>query len=394
MPPRFHSLRFSPSKGEVWGNCALSTLLNQSDGVENEFMRRGTQAHAIGEALIREKLKLTDFDGEAKSVEQVKKECDLLDAEMEEIAEGYSEAFISKFDYEKSRSFNTPLVYLEQYVTTDFEKDGSSGGTLDGAIYSDADGGTLVIIDLKTGRTPVYAFDKAANHMSFQLAIYAAYFYENVLKGIYPVKNVELVIYQPLIKNTNSYTCTLEELLEFREKVILPAVAKANEEKLEAVVGSHCSKCNGRATCAALAKQAEAVQTDKEINQLSDEEIGDLLPRMFLLKKYVEDFIENATSRAKDGTKFPGYKLVISKVSRKIADEDKVAEILKAEGIDPYGPGKLITITEITKKLGKKRTKELISPYLTTQESGLVLVENQDPREEANISKGEENHED
>lgn len=394
MPPKKHSPKFAPSKGDIWGSCALSTLLNQSDGVETEVMRRGTQIHSIGEALIRERLKLTDFDGETKSVEQVKKECDLLDAEMAETAEGYADFFVKKYDYEKSRSFNLPLVYLEQYVSTDFEGKDSSGGTLDAAIYSDADGGTLIIIDLKTGRTPIYSFNKTKGRMNVQLGIYGNYFYENVLKGVYPVKRVELVIYQPLIKNTNSYECSIEELLEFKEKVILPAVEKAHAEVLEANAGSHCVYCNGRFSCAAFLKEAESVDTSKEVKELSDEEIGKLLPKMFILKKYAEDFIEYATEKAKQGSKFANYKLVVSKATRKITDEAKVAEILKAEGIDPYAPGKLLTLTEITKKLGKKRTNELISPYITIQESGLVLVENQDPREEATICKGEENHED
>ena len=79
-----------------------------------------------------------------------------------------------------------------------------------------------------------------------------------------------------------------------------------------------------------------------------------------------------------------------SKVSRKISDEEKVKEILEKCGVNPTSPGKLLGITEIQKKLGKEKFKELISPYVVLQESALILVPESDPREEVVISNKEE----
>ena len=79
-----------------------------------------------------------------------------------------------------------------------------------------------------------------------------------------------------------------------------------------------------------------------------------------------------------------------SKVSRKISDEEKVKEILEKEGINPISPGKLLGITEIQKKLGKEKFKELISPYIVLQESSLILVPESDPRQEAIIESNKE----
>ena len=112
--------------------------------------------------------------------------------------------------------------------------------------------------------------------------------------------------------------------------------------------------------------------------------------------KYAEDLKDYAVEKAKSGHKWKGLKLVPSKVSRKISDESKVKEILENCGINPTSPGKLLGITEIQKKLGKEKFKELISPYIVLQESSLILVPNQDPREEVNVNQiqEEQNNED
>ena len=138
------------------------------------------------------------------------------------------------------------------------------------------------------------------------------------------------------------------------------------------------------------------IDTKVDVTKISDEQLELLLPKLEELKRYADDVMAYAVKRAKEGYKFKSYKLVYSKVTRKISDEIKVAEIVKAEGIDPYGPGKLLGITELTKKLGKNRFNELISPFITKQESSLILVPNQDPREEVNVNQiqEEQNNED
>ena len=63
---------------------------------------------------------------------------------------------------------------------------------------------------------------------------------------------------------------------------------------------------------------------------------------------------------------------------------------MENNGISPLNPGKLLGITEITKKLGKEKFKELISPYVELVESSLILVPESDPRNEAVINKPQE----
>ena len=49
-------------------------------------------------------------------------------------------------------------------------------GTLDCGIISTTNGGTLTVIDLKTGRIPVNTFDEETGLFNSQLGIYALYF--------------------------------------------------------------------------------------------------------------------------------------------------------------------------------------------------------------------------
>ena len=394
MPPAIHSKKYSPSKSSIWTRCALSTLLNQGDEVQGEAAIFGTQCHELGQRKIEKALNITNYDEEVKDIEEVKKSLDHYDDDMESISESYADTAVKLFDYYKSVSFDKPLLFIEQYINTDFDE--SSGGTLDLGLYSDADGGTLVVVDLKTGRKPVYAKDLERGGPNSQLGIYALYFYESIIKGLYPVKNVRLIIHQPLIGNNNEFTLSLEDLLKFKEEVLIPAVLKTKVSDLEAKAGAHCEYCVGRHVCKTYHETNLEIgeQISKPIENFTLDEIEAIIPKLDSFAKYVEDLKEYVIKKAQEGHKFKGYKLVPSKVTRKIINEEKVKEILENNGISPLNPGKLLGITEITKKLGKEKFKELISPYVELVESSLILVPESDPRKEAVINKVQEENQD
>ena len=390
MPPVTHSKKYSPSKSSIWTRCALSTLLNQGDETYGDAAIFGTQCHELGQRLIEKALNITNYDEESKDIEEVKKSLDHYDEDMESIVNSYADSAVKLFDYYKSISFDKPLLYLEQFITTDFDE--KSGGTLDLGLYSDADGGTIVVEDLKTGRKPVYAKDLERGGPNSQLAIYALYFYESIIKGLYPVKNIRLIIHQPLIGNNNEFSLTLDELLKFKEEILVPAVLKTKVSNLEAKAGAHCEYCAGRHVCRTYNETNQEIgeEISKPVEEFSVEELESVLPKLDSFIKYAEDLKEYCIKLAQEGHKFKGYKLVHSKVTRKITDEEKVKEILENNGISPLNPGKLLGITEITKKLGKEKFKELISPYVELIESSLILVPESDPRKEAVINKQED----
>ena len=386
--PQIHSSDFPASKAASWLNCGLFSKVNK-DAVfeETEVARYGTQTHALGCAEIKKRMNLKDYDEDDVLIEELIKTLDLYDENMKSLAENYAQTVISVFESQKKVATEEPIIVLEQLLEMDFSE--GAKGTLDCGIYSDANGGTVTIIDLKTGRSPVMAFDRETNTPNAQLSLYALYFVK-AYKDIYPIKNVRLLIVQPVINNTNDYEMNVDDLFKFETDVLLPAVKRAKADNPEANPGKQCKYCAFACKCK---KRMEAtlgvIDNSKEASELSDDEILSLLPKLDEIGDYIASVKTYATKKAQEGYKWPGFKLVRSKVTRKISNEEQVAKILKENGIEPYGSASLLGITELTRKLGKAKFNELIGPFITIQEGSLVLVSNSDIREEVTIEHKE-----
>ena len=173
----------------------------------------------------------------------------------------------------------------------------------------------------------------------------------------------------------------------------MPAVNKINELSDEAKPGDYCRYCPINARCSKRAEILKVVELKKDKTLLSNEEIETILPKLDEIIDYVTDLKDYCLKKAISGHKWSGYKLVVSKVSRKISDEKAVIKICEQEGVDPYANKKLAGITELTKRLGKDKFKEKINPYITIQEGSYVLVPNSDSREEINVNTEEKNNE-
>lgn len=385
--PTTHSRKYSPSKSNIWLNCPLSTLLSDGSGDEiSPQAEFGTQTHELGLALINKSLNLFDYDSETRIIEDLIKDLDMYSPEMKEIADGYADFVVKTFEFERNRTEDEPLIVIEQLLKMDFDEDAK--GTLDCGIISSMNGGTLTVIDLKTGRVPVYAFDKETEHFNSQLGIYALYFYK-AYKDLYPIKKVRLVIYQPVISNTNEYEMDIEDLLVFETMVLIPAVARTKEEILEANPGKHCRYCSARAVCTKRAEASLEVtnQMNKAIHLLTDKEIEEILPKLDDFIRYAEDLKQHAYKKAMKGHKWNGFKLVHTKSTRKITNEKAVIEACKNVGVDPFVASKLAGITELTKRLGKNMFNSLIGPHISMQVGSTTLVPNEDPRDEVEIIK-------
>jgi len=383
--PTIHSRKYSPSKSSTWLNCALSTLFNDGTSQESSPQAEfGTQCHELGAALISKSLNLIDYDSEVKPIDELIKELDMYSDDMQEIADGYADFVINTIEFEKKRSDIEPLVVIEQHLDMNFDED--AGGTLDCGIISSVDGGTLTVIDLKTGRTPVQAFDSSTGMFNSQLGIYALYFYK-AYKDLYPVKKVRLVIYQPVISNTNDYEMSIDELLQFESDILIPAVGRTKKNNPEATPGKYCRYCAGKAICAKRAEtnMENIQQTTKPIATLTDAEIEALLPKLDDMIQFAEDMKEFALKKAINGHKWSNFKLVHSKGSRKITNEEAVIKACEEVKIDPYAPKKVAGITELTKRIGKDKISSLIGAFITMQAGSIVLVPKTDPREEATI---------
>ncbi|HPX33220.1 MAG TPA: DUF2800 domain-containing protein [Erysipelotrichaceae bacterium] len=383
MPPKTHSV-LAPSSKE-WTHCGFSAkFLATKEDETNEMSEFGSECHELAEHYIRRSLKLEDYEsGESTSIEDVIKGFKHYSDEMEELANGYANYVISTVDFETKRTGKKPIVLIEQQLDMDYAPD--THGTLDCGIIA---GDTLTIIDNKTGYIKVDSFDETLKEVNSQLAIYGLYTYK-CFKDLYPIKNIRLVIYQKRINNISDYTLTADELVKWEQEFLIPATKEALSENPKAVVGSHCKYCPGRNVCAKRKQETlKGIDETKTVDLLSDDEIELLLPRLDSLIAYAEDIKAYALKKATEqGKKWKGYKLVESITKRKISDEDTVSKILVDAGFDPYAPKKLMTISELQKKVGKDKFEELVGSYVTKPKGQPVLAPESDAREEIKINK-------
>lgn len=385
ISPSKHSKKYSPSKSATWINCPLSTVLNTSSGESNPQAEFGTQTHELSAALISKSLNIVDYEHGQKPIEELVKELSMYSDDMQEIAERYADYVVGTVLIEKNRSDREPLVVVETHLDMPFDAD--AGGTLDFGMISSYKGGTLTVIDLKTGRLAVSAGNIETGEFNTQLGIYALYLYK-AYKDVFDVKNVRLVVYQPVIANTNDYEMSIDDLLRFETEVLLPAVERTKVENPIAKSGSYCKYCAGKAVCRERMESNMNIIKDTKTppNTLSDAEIERVLPYLDDLISYAEDVKEFCLKRAVKGHRWSGFKLVHGKAVRKIMNEDAVIRICTEEGIDPYASRKLAGVTELAKRMGKERFNELIGGYISRQEGFIQLVPKNDTREEVIIN--------
>ena len=95
-------------------------------------------------------------------------------------------------------------------------------------------------------------------------------------------------------------------------------------------------------------------EMNKSIHLLTDKEIEDILPKLDDFIRYAQDVKEHALKKAMNGHSWSNFKLVHSRGTRKIVNEEAVIKICKEAGIDPF-ESKLAGITELKKRIGKTK---------------------------------------
>ena len=104
------------------------------------------------------------------------------------------------------------------------------------------------------------------------------------------------------------------------------------------------------------------------------------------IKSYISDVEAFALAEALKGKKWKGLKLVAGRSTRKITDEEKAIELLKAGGYtDVYKPQELKTLTALEKLVGKKNLAELLKGVIEKPEGKPTLVPQSDRRKEITV---------
>jgi hypothetical protein len=360
--------KLSASGSKRWLTCTPSAQLEtQFPDTTSAFAEEGTWAHEYSELLLTDYLFKMDIKLFTRRLDTVMSET-FATAENYEAVESYVSFVQGRIKQARERD-KSSVVMLEQRL--DFSEWVPEGfGTGDVVIVSE---GTLEVIDLKFGKgVQVDAKDNS------QLRLYALGAW-NEYEMLFDIENVRMTIVQPRLNHISTDEMKLTDLVEWADNYVKPRADMAMNGEGEYVPGAHCRFCRARAK--------EAIEADfKEPDLLSDDEIAELLKKVDEIEKWAKDIQEYARSKAEQGTKFTGWKLVEGRSVRKYSNPEEVAQRLFAEG---YGESDLYErelkgITALEKSLGKKRFNELVADLIVKPAGKPSLVPEDDKRQEYN----------
>jgi hypothetical protein len=355
-----------PSAASRWIACPASVKLSVGIPQEpaGEAAQIGTAIHALAELCFKAKSSPADYVG--KEVEGV-----LMTATNAEYAQLHLDEIKRVHD-------ELGHVRVEQYVTVLDSDSFKLGGTADVVGMGK---GKLIVSDLKTGKGWVDAD-------SDQLKIYALGAIRSASKnGIPPPQSIELRIVQPHHGDVRSHSMTYEELWNWYQNTLRPAVLKATVFDEEPNPSEKaCQYCPAKVVCpaqqqgfAVMAAQPDLTTLDKEQIQavmvsLSVEQIADLLERAPVVEKFIDAVRDHAVQRIRHGESIHGWQMVPKRATRKWTNEETALQALTDAGLDK---SKLVLTEMVTpavaeKLLGKDK-KSMVDDLTTKESSGLTL---------------------
>lgn len=371
MPPNKHAI-LSASSAHRWLHCPPSALLATGhEDAPSEAALQGTAAHALAEHKLRRVLK-----------QQSKRPIsEYEDDEMDTYTDDYVEFVLEQYTKAQETSVDA-LIYIEQRL--DFSPLVPGGfGTGDCLIIAD---GTLQVIDLKYGLGVLV--EAEANPQLMLYALGALHLFD----ALYDISEVTVTIFQPRRENVSTWTIPVTELQAWAQTVLKPAAELAASGGGEFAAGVWCQFCPIAATCRARA-EANMELAKHEFAPpatLTTDEIADVLARIPELTKWAGDVQDYALSKALEGERYAGFKLVAGRSIRKYTSEEAVAEAAKQAGYRDIYRQQLLTITAMEKLMGKKAFAEILGDLVVKPEGKPTLVPVSDKRPELSVSTAAE----
>lgn len=382
MPPSKHSL-LGASKAAQWLGCPPSVMWEQEfpEPPSSEAAEEGTLAHAIAEEHLRRIMA-----GKKVATSKKLKEDPLYRPVMEEHVAIYTDYIMEELTAAKAVTPDALLVIEDRVDFSRFVPDGF--GTADCVLIAD---GHLQVFDFKYGKgVPVEAYNNP------QLRLYgvgALLAYEM----LYSIDRVTMHIIQPRLDSITSETLTAQELMEWAEKQVAPKAELAAKGEGEHTPGEHCRWCRCKNICRAYAQEQlriaklrfdEPEHIERNPNELSPEEIAEILSGVDSLTRWAKSIKEYALDQAVNyGETFPGYKIVLGRSNRVIADEGAALEALDAAGFTPDRVMKLKGLGDLEDIVGARKLTELLGDLIIKPAGKPVLAPESDKRPAYNTAK-------
>lgn len=342
-----------PSASERWLTCTASlgasrrfletlTVNQQREfSVASEAARQGTTAHRVGEVKalsLLGKMEQSAVDAELMELSILPLDGEEYTDEMEDYTNQYVDLIKQLHDEDREVLIETrvsaavPLSGLWEDEVYEIV------GSADAIALPTKKHKSLVVADLKYGN----GIDVEVEENS-QARIYALGALDLLTDDdgdlTVPVKTVEYYIVQPRLSGIKQWSESLDDLLDWRDDVLSPALTKALYGVDEAGATYEpspvaCQFCQARGTCSALAEAqmdraaelfdvivetefAEGSGAIPETGSLSNERIGALLAQADGLVKLRDSLKEEVSRRLYRGAEIPGYQLVCYTPPRK-----------------------------------------------------------------------------
>ena len=188
---------------------------------------------------------------------------------------------------------------------------------------------------------------------------------------------IELIIVQPPF--IRRWVTTFDTLDAF-ERDLVRAVKLAQRADAPIESGDHCRWCAAKPICPVVTGEIARAQRFA-LNNLSSDQIGELLQKADLFESWLKDLRELAFNMMENDKPVTGYKLVAKRATRKWADEDEAAERLLGLGLleDEIVKTELISPAQAEKVL-KKSKLALPDDLVVAVSSGSTLAPESDPR--------------
>ena len=340
-------IKLRPSAASRWMACAASVHLSVGipESPSGEAAQIGTAIHALAELCWQ-----TEDDPK-----------NYIDRLVEGICISEENAEFAQLHLDTIKRLETHLgrVLVEQHGTVLNTMQMELSGTCDVVGYSVKDS-IIEIVDLKTGRNYVDA-------NSSQLKIYAL----AMIRKLGEFQIIRLTIVQPQLGANRTVVMTLEELYEWRDKELMPAVSEiATMNAYPTPSKDACKYCPAKLHCPALKEKAAAVPI-KPTKELSEDEIAYWLEQADLVEGFYDELRKHATMRLIGGATVPGWNLVQKRAVRKWKDGIDVETlpidydlIYKREPITPTQAEKLLS----------KDDRHLLDDLTEKVSSGITLA--------------------
>lgn len=368
--PEKHAL-LGPSSSKRWLECNPSARLTENfDETQSSFAQEGTLAHSFCE------YKLSKAMGRELPVPEKN---EFYSEEIEECSNAYVSYVMELYEEAKTKC-KDPILLVEQEVSLQTYVP-ESFGTCDALIVADD---TLYVIDYKHGCGVLVSAEYNTQMMLYALGALSLF------DSLYDITNIHMTIFQPRLSNISTFEMKKDKLLDWAENELKPRALRAFNGEGEFQAGDWCRFCKAKAICKERANSFIGLAHDDFIDPalLTDDEIEEVLAKSELLVSWANDVKDFALEEALKGKKWKSFKLVAGRSNRKFSDDDIVIQKLENAGVDPFEK-KLMSITNLQKKLGKVKFDELLGELIIKPEGAPTLVSRNDKRAEIEISSAE-----